>query len=448
VDSRVEEFAESISVDRRLYPFDIDGSKAHAWMLHKIGLLEKAETDQIVAALDGIRLRLDRGEIPLSSRLEDIHMHVEQALIDTLGDVGRKLHSGRSRNDQVATDLRLWCRAGIDDLTSALRHLQRAFVTRCDVDVDVIIPAYTHLQRAQPVLASHYWLAYCERFERDIERLADCRRRTNRSVLGSAAVAGTSLPIDRQFVAQALGFEGISANSMDGSSDRDFVCELAFDLSMIATHLSGWAEEWIVWSTVEFGFLSLPDAFCTGSSLMPQKRNPDVLELIRGRSARAIGALQGLLLLTKGLPLAYNRDLQEDKVHLFSAYDSVLDSLALAACIVEQATLNRDVISRRLELGFLDATTLMEHLILKRIPHRTAHHLVGELVKKATEHGVALGDLELPHMRSICPEIDADVLTVLGAKNAVRAFESFGSTAPPLVARQVRNWKEKLWPHG
>ena len=293
-DKRLEHFSESISVDARLYPQDIRGSKVHAQMLHRVGILTAAEVALIEEALTEIESELASGTLPLRTELEDIHMHIEQALIDRLGDVGRKLHTARSRNDQVSTDLRLWVREGLDRIDRLLLELQRAFLQRCHTDEGVIVPAYTHLQRAQPVLASHYWLAYIEKLARDRSRVHDCRRRTNVCPLGGAAVAGTSMPIDRHWTAEQLEFEDVAANSIDISSDRDFAVESAFVLAMIAEHLSGWAEEWILWSTFEFGFLKLPHQFCTGSSIMPQKINPDTLELTRGKSARVIGNLQTL----------------------------------------------------------------------------------------------------------------------------------------------------------
>jgi argininosuccinate lyase len=358
-DRRVEEFTQSVSFDRRLYAHDIDASIAHARMLAKVGLISNEECQQIEQGLDDIRQEIAQGRFQFSSGLEDIHMHIERALIDRIGDVGRKLHTARSRNDQVATDMRLWVREAIDRIDGRLVALQGAFVGRCQSDADVILPSYTHLRRAQPVLAPHYWLAYCEKFQRDRERLADCRQRTNVCPLGAAALAGTSLPIDRADVAARLGFEGVAANSLDASSDRDFLLEFAFDLALIAEHLSGWAEEWILWSTAEFDFLRLPQAFCTGSSIMPQKVNPDVLELIRGKTARVVGNLQTLLVLIKGLALAYNRDLQEDKPPVFDAFDTVEASLDLAAPLVAGAELNRQAILERLDRGHLDATTLM-----------------------------------------------------------------------------------------
>jgi argininosuccinate lyase len=447
-DRRVEEFTESVSFDRRLYAHDIQGSIAHAQMLAKVGLISGDECQQIEQGLAEIRQEIEQGDFEYSTALEDIHMHIERALIDRLGDVGRKLHTGRSRNDQVSTDLRLWARDSIDRVDQLLVELQGVFVTRAQADQDVILPAYTHLQRAQPVLASHYWLAYCEKFQRDRGRLADCRARTNELSLGAAALAGTSLPIDRQDVAERLGFDRVAANSIDVSSDRDFVLELAFALVVIAEHLSTWAEEWILWSTTEFGFLKLPQSFCTGSSIMPQKINPDVLELVRGKTARVIGNLQALLVLVKGLPLAYNRDLQEDKPRLFDSVDTVTACLELAAPLVAETELNRDRIAAGLERGYLDATSLMEHLILKQVPQRTAHELVGQLVHTAMERGVPLVELELMDFQTALPELDESVFEVLGAERAVAAFVSYGSTAPDQVAAQIERWTERLHDQG
>ncbi|HEY6565769.1 MAG TPA: argininosuccinate lyase [Pirellulaceae bacterium] len=444
VDQRVEHFAESISFDERLWRQDLQGSLAHARMLAEVGLLTADDIGKIERGLQDIQGEWEAGGIPHSIHLEDVHMHIEQALSERLGDVGRKLHTGRSRNDQIATDMRLWCREAIDRTDLALRQLQSAFVSRCDRDAEIIVPAYTHLRRAQPVLANHYWLAYCERWQRDRERLADVRRRTNISVLGVAAVAGTSLPIDRHATARALGFDDVARNSLDASSDRDFLLEFAFALSLIAIHLSGWAEEWILWSTEEFGFLHLPEEFCTGSSIMPQKINPDVLELIRGRTARAIGALQALCVLTKGLPLAYHRDLQEDKVHIFAAFDSVCASLEIAEPVVRLAELRRERIAARLEEGFLDATTLMEYMILRGVPQRTAHHVVGQIVQSAMDRGIPLARLPLEELQVHSPAIEADVFEVLGPRNAVAAFRSYGSTCPTEVQAQLQFWKQRI----
>ncbi len=443
-DRRVELFTESISFDRRLYAHDIEGSLAHAKMLAKVGLLSSDECQQIEQGLGEIRQEIEEDRFPFRTEWEDIHMHIERTLIDRIGDVGRKLHTARSRNDQVSTDVRLWIRDAIDGLDIALADLQRAFVERCETDHDCILPAYTHLRRAQPVIAPHYWLAYCEKLQRDRERLTDCRKRVNRLPLGAAAVAGTSLPIDRQDVARQLDFEDVAANSLDVSSDRDFAIEFVFALNLIAVHLSGWAEDWILWSTDEFGFLQLPESFCTGSSIMPQKVNPDVLELIRGKTGRVVGALQSLLVLSKGLPLAYNRDLQEDKIPLFEAYDLVNSCVRIAVPLVRLTRLNRESIAAKLDQGYLDATTLMEELIRRGMPQRTAHQLTGSLVKIALERNVPLHELTEQEMRRVHSDLDRTLLEVLGVKKAVEAFVSYGSTAPSEVADQVSRWRERL----
>ncbi|MBL8809421.1 MAG: argininosuccinate lyase [Planctomycetaceae bacterium] len=443
-DTRVEAFTESISFDKRLYAVDIRGSMAHATMLARCGLITSTERDQICAHLDQIGEEIASGQFTFRQDLEDIHMHIENALITRIGDVGRKLHTGRSRNDQISTDLKLFTRDAIDDLDKLLADVQRAFLDRCEVDAGVIVPGYTHLQRAQPVQAAHYWLAYVEKFQRDRERLADCRKRVNVSPLGAAALAGTSLPIDRQMTARDLGFECVAANSLDVSSDRDYLAEFIFCLSMISAHLSTWAEEWIIWFTTEFSFIRLPDAYTTGSSIMPQKRNPDVLELIRGRTARVMASVPQILILLKSLPMAYNRDLQEDKLALFSSLDALRPCLELAPAIIAGAELRRDKIAARLEDGFLDATALMEYLIKKGVPMRTGHETVGRLVAHCEARGIRLGDLPLTELKEACPLIDADVTSVLGAANAMKALQSYGSGGEQPVAFQVAEWKKKL----
>ncbi|MEI7459462.1 MAG: argininosuccinate lyase [Pirellula sp.] len=446
MDDRLARFSESISFDHRLYKQDIRGSIAHAKMLCRQSLLSADEFLSIERELRDIESILDRGEMPFRIELEDIHMHIEQTLIDRLGDTGRKLHTARSRNDQISTDLRLWVRESLDVVDGLLKNLQRAFLKRCTMDEGVVVPAYTHMQRAQPVLAAHYWLAYVEKLERDRTRLADCRRRGNVCPLGGAAVAGTSLPIDRHYSAELLEFEDVAANSIDISSDRDFAVESVFVLTMISQHLSGWAEEWILWSTTEFGFIKLPHAFCTGSSIMPQKVNPDTLELTRGKSARVVGNLQTLLVLIKGLPLAYNRDLQEDKPPLFDSFDTVIACLELAIPIVEQSELQPQIISARLDQGYLDATALMESLIARGMPQRTAHHKVGALVAIAKSRSVALVDLTDVEIQSIDETLDGSIRTTLGVSGAVRSYKSYGSSGPEQVAHQIHRWTGKLSP--
>ncbi len=444
-DRKVEEFTESISFDRRLFEHDVRGSIAHVQMLAKVGLVTSDECAQIVRGLTDIKAEITAGNFPFVLEREDIHMHIEAALIDRLGDVGRKLHTARSRNDQVATDVKLWTRDALDRTDLGLIALQKAFVAAAERHRDLILPGYTHLQRAQPVLAPHYFLAYVEKLARDRSRLADCRKRLNVLPLGAAAMAGTTLPIDRHHVASALGFEGVAANSMDVSSDRDFAVESVFVLTMIAEHLAGWAEEWVLWSTQEFSFLALPDKLCTGSSIMPQKKNPDVLELIRGRSARVIGALTTFLVLLKGLPLAYNRDLQEDKEPLFDAFDTVEACLDLASLVVDGATLRADRIAARLDEGFLDATTLMEHLIGQGIPQRTAHEVIGHLVALCVQQNIhRLADLPDADFVKAHPKLGPGTKDLLGVENAVKAFKSYGSTAPKEVEAQLKGWKERL----
>ena len=443
-DKRLEAFSESISFDHRLYAHDIRGSIAHAQMLCRQGLLTAEEARDIESNLLEIQGTIERGEMQFRPELEDIHMHIEQALIDRLGDTGRKLHTARSRNDQVNTDVRLWTRDALDRIDGLLKQLQKAFLSRCDRDLDVILPAYTHLQRAQPVLAPHYWLAYIEKYARDRQRIADCRKRVNICGLGAAACAGTTMPIDRHWTANQLGFEGVAANSIDVSSDRDFVIESAFVLALIAEHLSGWAEEWILWSTVEFGFIQLPHQFCTGSSIMPQKVNPDTLELTRGKTARVLGNLQTLLVLVKGLPLAYNRDLQEDKPPLFDSFETVAACLELAIPIVEQSELRRESIASRLDQGYLDATTLMEALMKQGIPQRTAHHLVGALVGTAQKQNKRLADLTDAEFKAAHPSISSTIREVLGVEKAVQAYQSYGSSSPTEVGSQIARWREQL----
>ncbi len=416
-------------------------------MLAKVGLISDEECRLLVTTLDEIGSEIEQGKLPFQVELEDIHMHVESALVARLGDVGRKLHTARSRNDQVATDLRLYARASAEHIEGLLVDLQTAFVVRAERDIEIILPGYTHLQRAQPVMAAHYWLAYCEKFERDRARLADCVKRMNISPLGSAALAGTSLPIDRNLTAELLDFAAPSANSLDSVGDRDFILEFLFCLCLVAVHLSGWAQEWIVWFSTEFGFLKLPDSLTTGSSIMPQKRNPDVLELIRVKSARVLGALSQALYLVRDLPTAYNRDLQDDKPPLFEASDTVSACLMLATKLVHAAELQCEAIGARLEEGFLDATSLMEYLIRRGVPMRTAHETVGKLVSGCEQEGTRLADLPLSRLKGACDRIEEDVYTVLGVKNAVSVLSSFGSGGREPVRQQLALWKAKLGIH-
>jgi argininosuccinate lyase len=442
---QVEEFTESISFDNKLFEHDIRGSLAHARMLNRVGLLTTEECNAIVHGLSQIEAELREGHFPFRVELEDIHMHIEAALIERIGDTGRKLHTARSRNDQVATAAKLWTRDALGRTSARVRVLQLAFVRFGERHKDCVLPGYTHLQRAQPVLAAHYALAYVEKLERDLGRLADCRRRLNLGPLGAAALAGTSLPIDREWVAKELLFDGVTGNSLDTSSDRDWLIEAVFALSLIATHLSGWAEEWVLWSTQEFGFLALPDEVCTGSSIMPQKKNPDVCELVRGRAARVVGNLTALFVLVKGLPLAYNRDLQEDKELLFEAMETVESCLALTSIVVDGAQLRRERIAQVIEEGFLDATSLMEWLILEGVPQRTAHEVIGRLVALCESTGrTRLADLTDQELRAANPALGPRARECLGAANAIGRFRSAGSTSPKEVADQLARWRTRL----
>jgi argininosuccinate lyase len=443
-DKRVEAFSESVSFDKRLADDDIDASIAHARMLATCGLMTVPEADAISRGLEEIRSEIHGGLFEFTAAKEDIHLHIESALTARLGDIGRKLHTARSRNDQVATDLRLYCRRAIDRLDAGLLELQRGFLGLAVREQGLVIPGYTHLRRAQPVLASHQVLGWCEKFQRDRDRLADCRRRTNVLPLGSGALAGSSLPINRDHVAAALGFEGVVANSLDGASDRDFVCELAFVIALTMTHLSQWAEEWILYSTQEFGFLKLPEGFCTGSSIMPQKINPDVLELVRGKSARTIGNVQALLVLLKGLPTAYNRDLQEDKETIFDSIDTLEAVLGVAAPLIAGTSFDHAKIATTLERGHLDATSLMEALITAGVPQRTAHETVGHLVRRAMTKGVALAELSDEEFSRDWAGWTAAFRGALGASRAVERMTSFGSTAPARVAEQIAVWQNRL----
>jgi len=443
-DRRVEAFSESVSFDQRLANDDIDGSIAHARMLAACSLMTVPEADAISQTLEEIRRQIADGHFEFTASKEDIHLHIEAALIARLGDTGRKLHTARSRNDQVATDLRLYCRRAIDRIDAGLEQLQRAFLGFAVREQGLVIPGYTHLRRAQPVLAAHQLLAWCEKLQRDRGRLADCRERTNILPLGSGALAGTTLPIDRDHVKESLGFAGVAANSLDGASDRDFVCELAFVLALSAVHLSQWAEEWILYSTQEFGFLCLPEGFCTGSSIMPQKINPDVLELVRGKSARTIGNVQALLVLLKGLPTAYNRDLQEDKEAIFDSIDTLEAVLGVAAPLVAGTSFDKSRLAATIDLGHLDATSLMEALIAAGVPQRTAHELVGKFVRQAMTRGVSLAELSDQEFLHDYAGWNASLRSALGASRAVERMVSFGSTAPSQVADQIAAWQRRL----
>ncbi|MCL2640871.1 MAG: argininosuccinate lyase [Phycisphaerales bacterium] len=444
-DALAVEFVESLSFDHRLARHDILGSIAHATMLQSVGILTATDLSEIKRGLSSILADIQAKKFHFDIAQEDIHMAIEAALIKLVGEPGRKLHTARSRNDQVALDIRLWCREAIALLSGKISDLQRAFVKMAVEQGQHPVPSFTHLQRAQPIVAGHEMLAWCEMLQRDKERLADCAKRVNISPLGAGAVGGSTLPIDRAKAAALLKMPEITHNSLDSISDRDFLCELAFDLSMVAMHLSRWAEQWILYVTTEFGFMKIADAFTTGSSMMPQKRNPDMLELIRGKTGGVYGQLVALLTIMKGQPLAYNRDMQEDKRCIFFAYDTVDACLTMAAAIVLNTVLLPERIAERLDEGFADATVMAEYLVRKGVPFRTAHHIVGSLVADCEKKGFAhLGDLDLSSMREKSPLIDENIYRILGASKVVENYKSHGAGGLPQLKAQLKRWNKLL----
>jgi argininosuccinate lyase len=440
----VEEFTASISYDWRLYPYDIAGSMAHASMLAKTGIIAPKEADRIIRGLEEILKEIGDGKFSFAIELEDIHMNIESRLIDKIGPVGGKLHTARSRNDQVALDMRMYLRDEIRETRELLQELQKTLVRLAERWQDVVLPGYTHLQRAQPVLLGHHLLAYYEMFERDRGRLADCFRRVNVLPLGAGALAGTVLPIDRKFVADQLGFDGVCENSMDAVSDRDFSIEFASACAVIMMHLSRFAEELVIWSSSEFSFVTLSDAFTTGSSIMPQKKNPDVAELTRGKTGRVYGGLIALLTLMKGLPLAYNRDMQEDKEQLFDMGDTVTQSLAVMREMLETMTVRKDSMRHAAEDGFITATDLADYLVRTGMPFRNAHEVVGKAVLRAVELGCGLADLSLEEYHKLSRKIHSDVYKALSVESSVGRRLSYGGTAPANLRKRLTVLKKKL----
>jgi len=443
-DELVELFTESVSFDQRLYRQDIRASLAHAAMLCRCNLLSDEELTHIRGGLEEIRDLIETGRFTFRQPLEDVHMNIESALIDRIGDAGRKLHTARSRNDQVATDVRLWCRDAVDRLSGLLADCQRALVEKADEYKDAAVPGFTHLQHAQPVLLGHSLMAWVEKLGRDAQRLADTRRRINVCPLGACALAGTTLPTDPPSTAEALGFDDVFSNSIDAVSDRDFLIELVFDLSLTAMHLSRLCEEWIVWSSQPYDFVDLDESYCTGSSIMPQKKNPDVLELVRGKCARVYGDLTTLLTMFKGLPLAYNRDMQEDKEALFDAFDTVEMSLRVMTGLVRTMAFKRDHAADSCAAGHTDATALADYLVLRGMPFRQAHEVVGRAVRTAVSNGVALSELSREQFQEFSNLIGDDVYAALGTQNCIEAYRSHGSSAPAEVARQIEKWRGLL----
>jgi argininosuccinate lyase len=434
---RVEEYTTSIAVDRRLYPEDIAGSQAHARMLRHIGLLTRDEHNAIDRGLREIKRELDKGEFPFDPGDEDIHMAVERRLGDKVGEVAGKLHTARSRNDQVATDLRLYGMRVCRELMLGIAGLQEALMRRAQEHRQAVMPGYTHMQRAQVVSLAHHLLAYVEMLQRDIERLEDAHDRCNVLPLGSGALAGTTLPINRRLVASELGFETISANSLDAVSDRDFVVEIVAACALLMVHLSRFGEEIVLWTSSEFGFAELPDAYATGSSLMPQKKNPDVLELARGRTGRAIGDLVALLTMLKGLPLAYNRDLQEDKPPLFDAVDVAMQSVAIVTDVVGVLRFDTDAMRQAASDPSLMATDVADYLVVKGVPFREAHRIVGRIVRDLQKQRRTFTDMDLDDWREHSEHFDDDVLELFDVDRSLRRKEISGAPGPRMVSRQL-----------
>ena len=443
-DAFVARFTSSVDVDKRLYRQDIAGSQAHARMLHAIGVLTAAERDAIVGGLTDIRAEIEQGTFSWDPALEDVHMNIESRLVERVGEAGKKLHTGRSRNDQVATDIRLWLRETIDDVDARLSGILTGLTDLAEGHSETVMPGYTHLQSAQPVTFAHHLMAWFEMAHRDRDRFRDCRKRVNVSPLGCAALAGTSFPVDRALTAEELGFDAPAANSLDAVSDRDFALEFCAAASITAVHLSRWCEELVAWASPQWGFVTLPDRYCTGSSIMPQKKNPDVPELVRGKSGRVIGGLNALLVVMKSQPLAYNRDNQEDKPPLFDTADTLLDCLQAVSGIIDAMEPDPWAMRAAAEQGYATATDLADYLVRKDVPFRDAHAIVGKAVAVAIEQGTALADLDLAMLKDLCPAIEASVYDVLSLEGSIAARRHFGGTAPEAVRRAIMDGKRRI----
>ena len=444
VDAFVARFTASVDFDQRLYKHDIQGSIAHATMLAKVGVLTEAERDTIIEGLNTIRSDIEAGRFDWRVDLEDVHMNIEAKLTEAIGITGKKLHTGRSRNDQVATDIRLWLREEIDVIMGELVRLQTGLLDQAERHNAVIMPGFTHLQTAQPVTFGHHLLAWFEMLQRDRERLIDCRKRVNRMPLGSAALAGTTYPIDRSITCELLGFEAVSGNSLDGVSDRDFAIEFCAAAALAMMHLSRFSEELVLWTSAQFNFIALPDRFCTGSSIMPQKKNPDVPELVRGKSGRVYGHLMGLLTLMKSQPLAYNKDNQEDKEPLFDAVDTLRDSLRAFADMIPAIEPKVEAMREAALRGFSTATDLADYLVRKGIPFRDCHEIVGHAVKYGVDSGKDLAEMSLEELRRFSDQIEQDVFEVLTLEGSVNARDHIGGTAPAQVLAAVQRGRALL----
>ncbi|MFG6462368.1 argininosuccinate lyase [Roseateles sp. DXS20W] len=440
----VKRYTASVGFDKRLWRADIAGSLAHAEMLAAQGILSAEDHAAIQRGLGEIAAEIEAGQFDWKLDLEDVHLNIEARLTERVGIAGKRLHTGRSRNDQVATDVRLWLRGEIDDITGLLTQLQRVLVDKAEQYADTILPGFTHLQVAQPVAFGHHLLAYVEMFARDAERMLDTRRRVNRLPLGAAALAGTSYPLDRERVARTLGMEGVCQNSLDAVSDRDFAIEFSAAASLVMIHISRLSEELILWMSQNFGFIALPDAFCTGSSIMPQKKNPDVPELARGKTGRVVGHLVGLVTLMKGQPLAYNKDNQEDKEPLFDTVDTLKDTLRIFADMLAGLTAKPEAMRVAALKGHATATDLADYLVKKGVAFRDAHEVVAHAVKTATAQGVDLAALSLDALKAFDDRIEADVFDVLSLEGSLNARNVLGGTAPTQVRAQVARHRARL----
>jgi argininosuccinate lyase len=446
----VESFTSSIQVDRRLYVYDIQGSIAHCKMLAKTSIISDDEASELIRGLEKIKAEIETGQFQFDDSLEDIHMHIESRLIEMTGAVAQKLHTARSRNDQVALDVRMYLRHESCAIIKSLYGLQKVIVALAKKHIDTILPGYTHMQRAQPILLGHHLLAYFEMFSRDSERLENCLQRINVMPLGCAALAGTTYPIDREFTAELLGFESISANSIDAVSDRDFIIEFLSAAAICMVHFSRLSEELILWSSFEFGFVELPDSFATGSSIMPQKKNPDVPELVRGKTGTVIGSLIALLTMMKSLPMAYNRDMQEDKSPLFSAVDTLAACVEIYTEMLPEITFNKEKMQQAASSGFLNATDLADYLATRGVPFREAHRQAGEAVSFALKKKKELHELTLEQLQSFSTFIQQDIFSCLGTRHMIEQRISYGGTGTKMVEKAIsaaENWLDRKKDH-
>ena len=443
-DEEIMRYTSSLSIDSRLALYDIIGSCAHVRMLSECGVIAEEEAEKIAAELTQIGEDLKGGSVTLDPEAEDVHSAVEALLVERVGEAGKAIHTARSRNDQVATDMRLYMRDAIDKLDSSIKELQRSFVITAEANTDAIMPGYTHLRHGQPVLFAHHLLAYVEMLDRDRGRLADCRKRVNILPLGSGAVAGTTLPIDRNYTADLLGFDGVASNSVDGVSDRDFVMEALSAIAILFVHISRLCEELILWSTKEFGFITFDESLCTGSSMMPQKINPDGLELARGKSGVAFGSLVSMFSIMKSLPLSYNRDMQEDKRPLFEAFDAAISSVDILAKYIVGISVDTGAMLEALDGDYSEATDIAEYLVGKGEKFREAHRIVGEITRYCRENDKQYGDLSLEEWREFSPLFDDEVSSLIGPVASVERKASQGSTSPDLVKKEIAAWLEKL----